>query len=98
MVDGQIDQSDSPRLDDGLFENAQPDMMYRRPKQQMTLRLDADIPDWFKRHAKDGKGYQTDIDKALRAFVLAPPKKGSPESQLRMLAKPRRGGYLLRLK
>ena len=30
-------------------------------KQQITLRLDADIIAWFKANARDGRGYQTDI-------------------------------------
>jgi len=39
-----------------------------------------DILDWFKRHAKDGKGYQTDINKALRAHVLAQEKKAAKKT------------------
>ena len=38
-------------------------------KQQITLRLDADIVAWFKAHAPDGRGYQTDINGALRDHV-----------------------------
>ena len=34
----------------------------------MTLRIDADLIDWFKRHAPSGK-YQTDINRALRDHV-----------------------------
>ena len=57
-------------------------------------RLDADILDWFKRHAKNGKGYQTDINKALRAYVAAQEKRGQegrlddlPKRQQRRLAR-----------
>jgi uncharacterized protein (DUF4415 family) len=35
----------------------------------MTLRIDADILDWFKRHAEGGRGYQTAINAALRKVV-----------------------------
>jgi uncharacterized protein (DUF4415 family) len=35
-------------------------------KQQITLRIDADVLDWFK---ATGKGYQTRINTALRQFV-----------------------------
>ena len=76
--DSEIDFSDIPPLTDEFFENAVQGMMYRRlHKQQTTLRLDADILDWFKRHAKNGKGYQTDINKALRAYVVAQEKKAA---------------------
>jgi uncharacterized protein (DUF4415 family) len=73
--DSEIDYSDIPPLTDDFFKNAKQGMMYRLHKQQTTLRLDADILDWFKRHAKNGKGYQTDINKALRAYVMAQEKK-----------------------
>ena len=36
---------------------------YRPVKQQLTLRINADLIDWFKRHAQSGK-YQTDINRA----------------------------------
>ncbi len=35
-------------------------------KQQITLRIDADVLDWFR---ATGKGYQTNINAALRQFV-----------------------------
>jgi hypothetical protein len=34
---------------------------YRPIKQQLTLRIDADIVAWFKEQTRDGKGYQTII-------------------------------------
>ena len=40
----------------------------RDAKRQVTLRLDPDILDWFRRQ---GPGYQTRINAALRAFVEA---------------------------
>ncbi len=43
--------------------------LYRPVKQQITLRLDADIIAWFKSHARGGRGYQTDINRALRSHV-----------------------------
>ena len=39
-----------------------------RAKQQLTLRLDADMIDWFK---AEGPGYQTRINAVLRAFYLS---------------------------
>lgn len=78
--DSEIDFSDIPELDDEFFKNAKQGVMYRLVKQQTTLRLDADILDWFKRHAKDGKGYQTDINKALRAYVTAQEKRAQKKA------------------
>ena len=37
-------------------------------KQIVTIRLDADVLDWFK---KQGKGYQTRINKLLRSYMEA---------------------------
>lgn len=44
-------------------------------KKQITLRLDADIIDWF---AADGAGYQTRINDALRTYISAmtPQRRG----------------------
>jgi uncharacterized protein (DUF4415 family) len=39
-----------------------------KPKSQITLRLDADLLDWFK---EGGKGYQTRINAVLRSYVEA---------------------------
>jgi len=81
MPDSEIDYSDIPELTDSFFENAVQGLSYRRMhKQQTTLRLDMDILDWFKRHAKDGKGYQTDINKALRAYVVAQDKRAAKKA------------------
>ena len=41
--------------------------MYRPIKKPVTLRLDADVIAWFK---AQGRGYQTRINKALRALML----------------------------
>jgi len=40
--------------------------MYRPLKRPVTLRLDADILAWFQR---DGRGYQTRINEALRKVM-----------------------------
>ena len=60
LPDARIDTSDIPEALDWNYT----------VKQQLTLRLDADVVDWFKRHAEGGKGYQTDINRALRAYVM----------------------------
>ena len=44
-------------------------IFFRPIKQQLTLRLDADLIDWFKTHAPSGEGYQTRINSALREYI-----------------------------
>lgn len=39
-----------------------------RHKQQLTLRIDSDVVDWYKRQ---GQGYQTKINALLRAYMKA---------------------------
>jgi uncharacterized protein (DUF4415 family) len=41
--------------------------MYKPVKKPVTLRLDADILSWFQR---DGRGYQTRINEALREVMV----------------------------
>jgi uncharacterized protein (DUF4415 family) len=43
--------------------------LFRPVKQQITLRLDADVIDWFRRHPEHDEGYQTRINRALREYV-----------------------------
>jgi uncharacterized protein (DUF4415 family) len=51
------------------WSGARRGVFYRPVKQQLTLRLDADVIDWFKRRAPAGAGYQTRINSALREYV-----------------------------
>jgi len=44
-------------------------LFYRPVNQQLTLRLDADVIVWFRAHATQGEGYQTLINRVLRAYV-----------------------------
>ncbi len=67
LPEDQIDTSDIPELLD--WSRAQRSMFYRPVKKQITLRLDAGIVAWFKIKAKDGRGYQTDINRALREHI-----------------------------
>jgi uncharacterized protein (DUF4415 family) len=41
--------------------------MYKPVKKPVTLRLDADVLSWFQR---DGRGYQTRINEALRKVMV----------------------------
>ncbi len=42
------------------------------PKEQITLRLDADVLKWFR---AQGKGYQTQINALLRSYMLSQAEK-----------------------
>ena len=51
------------------IRTADPNMVSRPLKQQLTLRIDSDVITWFKDHAPKGGGYQTEINRALREHV-----------------------------
>ena len=67
LSDDAIDTSDAPELLD--WSDAERGLFYRPVKQQLTLRLDADVVAWFKRHAASNEGYQTRINRALREYA-----------------------------
>lgn len=67
LSDDSIDLSDMPEITD--WSNAVRGKFYRPVKQQLTLRLDADVVHWFKTHTDGERGYQTKINAALRRFV-----------------------------
>lgn len=67
LPDDEINTTDVPELLD--WSDARRGVFYRPVKQQITLRLDADVVAWFKAHAPSGRGYQTDINRALREHV-----------------------------
>ena len=66
LPDDMIDLTDMPEKLD--WTAAERGKFYRPVKQQLTLRLDADVVHWFKMHAQGG-GYQTQINQALRDYV-----------------------------
>jgi uncharacterized protein (DUF4415 family) len=74
-ADSEIDRSDIPELTDKFWRNAVRNAYYRPVKQQLTLRLDADVVAWFRARAKEGRGYQTSIKRALREYVERHAKK-----------------------
>ncbi|MGB7758796.1 MAG: BrnA antitoxin family protein [Bryobacteraceae bacterium] len=61
--DAEIDLSDVPPLTQSFWENAVRNPFCRPVKQQLTVRLDADVVAWLRRH---GKGYQTSLNRMLR--------------------------------
>lgn len=66
MPDEDIDYSGIPELGEEFFRNAR--LVMPAGKRQVTLRIDADVLDWFRAH---GKGYQSRMNAVLRAYVMA---------------------------
>uniref|UniRef100_UPI00351AF37A BrnA antitoxin family protein n=1 Tax=Endozoicomonas sp. Mp262 TaxID=2919499 RepID=UPI00351AF37A len=62
--DAEIDTSDIPEIAD--WDKAETGKLYRPVKQQVSIRLDADVLAWFK--AKHPK-YQTALNQALREYM-----------------------------
>lgn len=67
LAEEKIDTSDIPEILD--WSGARRGLLYRPVKQQITLRLDADIVAWFKANAPGGRGYQTQINRVLREYA-----------------------------
>ena len=67
LPDDKIDTKDIAEIRN--WTGAKRGLFYRPIKQQLTLRLDADIVAWFKSKMQKGKGYQTSINQALREYV-----------------------------
>ena len=67
MLIPRRDTRDIPEVKD--WSGARRGVFFRPVKQQLTLRIDSDIIAWFKEHANEGQGYQTNINRALREFV-----------------------------
>lgn len=66
MTDLEIDYSDISPTDAKFWEKAQ--VVLPPVKTHLSLRLDEDIVEWFKRQ---GTGYQTKINAVLRSYVQA---------------------------
>jgi len=66
--DSEIDLSEIPELKEEFWANAVRNPFYRPLKQQLTVRLDADVVAWLR---GQGKGYQTRMNGVLREAMLA---------------------------
>ena len=64
MPDSEIDTTEMPPITD--WSHAVRGPFYRPIKRPLSLRVDADILDWFQRQ---GQGYQTRMNFALREYV-----------------------------
>jgi uncharacterized protein (DUF4415 family) len=72
MKDSDIDYSDIPPLGDEFFKKAA--VAWPPAKQQLTIRLDEDVLKWLK---GSGRGYQTRINRILRAAMESQPTRQS---------------------
>ena len=64
--DSEIDYSEIPELGEEFFRKAV--LRMPEPKASVTIRLDRDVLNWFKRQ---GRGYQTRINALLRSYMEA---------------------------
>jgi uncharacterized protein (DUF4415 family) len=70
IKDADIDYSDIPELGDEFFTKAT--VPWPPVKHQLTIRLDADVLEWLK---ANGRGYQTRINRILRAAMESQPPR-----------------------
>ena len=70
ITDEDIDLSDCPEITPEKFAKAvvRSGLPVDKNKVQVTLRIDSDVLDWFK---SQGRGYQTQINSLLRAYMEA---------------------------
>lgn len=80
LPEDQIQTDDMPEVTN--WSGAKRGMFYRPIKQQITLRLDADLINWFKTHQEQGEGYQTRINRALREYITQHLSSASPKHPL----------------
>ncbi len=66
MPDEKIDYSDAPYLTDAVWTKAATEL--RHAKKQITLRIDAEVLEFFKH---TGKRYQSRMNAVLRSYVEA---------------------------
>ena len=67
LPDDRIDTGDIPERTD--WTGAKRGALFRPIKKQITLRLDADLIEWFRRQSETDEGYQTRMNRALREYV-----------------------------
>ena len=66
MPDEEVDTTENPPLTKAFFKQATLRLPTR--KETITMRVDADVLNWFKR---EGKGYQSRMNAVLKMFVEA---------------------------
>lgn len=76
LPDDEIDTSDIPETTEAQWATARRGASLRPVKTPVTIRLDADLVEWYKSHAENGR-YQTEINRALRLYMQEAIKKAS---------------------
>lgn len=69
--EGEIDFSDLSATQRKDWQGAQRGKFYRPIKQQLTVRVDADVLEWLK---SQGSGYQSRLNDILRNAMLTAPR------------------------
>jgi uncharacterized protein (DUF4415 family) len=67
LPESAIDFSDRPTTNTQDWNGAVRGKFYRPIKQQLTVRIDADVLEWLK---SQGQGYQSRLNSILRAAML----------------------------
>jgi uncharacterized protein (DUF4415 family) len=78
MPDDAIDTGEIPVVED--WSGARRGALYRPRKTQISIRIDADVLQWFKDAAGEDEAYQTLMNRALRAHVLRAARKADAPS------------------
>lgn len=73
MSDKDIDYSDIPPLDENFFQHAK--LIIPERKQSLTIRYDKEVVDYFKNVI--GRGYQTQMNSVLKAYVRSQKRSSS---------------------
>jgi uncharacterized protein (DUF4415 family) len=68
LRDDQIDTTDIPPASETFWRNAVRNPFYRPVKQQLTVRVDADVLAWLR---SAGRGYQTKLNAILRKAMVS---------------------------
>ena len=70
QTDKDIDLTDTPEISSEMFAQGvvRRGLKIAPRKTQLTLRVDSDVLDWYK---KQGAGYQTKINALLKAYMEA---------------------------
>ena len=74
MRDEDIDFSDIPEQGEEFFRNARLVMPPDDNKKPISIRVDADVLEWFK---AQGAGHLTRMNAVLRAYMLAARSEGA---------------------
>lgn len=76
--ESEIDVSDIPPTTEEDWRGAVRGKFYRPVKQQLTVRIDADVLEWLK---GQGRGYQSRLNEILRTAMLDQLRRDKPAAR-----------------